>query len=487
MNGARMTAPAPMPEPRGWFVPALGIVLGITALRMAALTFDRTDLFVDEAQYWLWGQNLDFGYYSKPPLIAWVIRAFTSVLGTSDFSVRLPAMLFHAATALILGSLAARGTGARAGLWVAASYVTLPFVSLGSLLISTDTIMAPFLALALLFWFRAAEGRAGFGLAAGVALGLAALAKYAALYFLPGALLAALVSPALRPRLPAWALLLAGFGVVIGPNLAWNLSHDLTTLEHTADNVGWLRGTGGPGLHPDRMAGFLLAQFAVFGPVLFAVLAVLAFRRNPPPQRALLAFALPPLVVVAVQALLERAYANWAVSAYFAAVVLVVPWLLVRAPRLLWLSTALNLTVAVVLPALTVLAPWPSRDGQPLLARYLGQAALSRQVIGAARAAGAHTVLAAERDVLADLFYTGRDSGLAFRATRPAGRPLHYYQQMFPVSASDGPVLAVLATPPVCAGVGQQPVARFDTATGAHRKSRFAAYLIGGDCAVILR
>ena len=26
----------------------------------------------DEAYYWDWGRQLDYGYYSKPPLIAWL-------------------------------------------------------------------------------------------------------------------------------------------------------------------------------------------------------------------------------------------------------------------------------------------------------------------------------------------------------------------------------------------------------------------------------
>ena len=104
-----------MPERRGWLPAALLAVGAITLLRIVALWFNRTDLFVDESQYWLWGQNPDFGYYSKPPLIGWVIRAATE-LGGSDapFWVRLPGALFHGMTALILGALGARIMGARA-------------------------------------------------------------------------------------------------------------------------------------------------------------------------------------------------------------------------------------------------------------------------------------------------------------------------------------------------------------------------------------
>ena len=41
----------------------------VVVVRLAAMGFDRTDLYVDEAQYWLWGQHFDLGYFSKPPLI----------------------------------------------------------------------------------------------------------------------------------------------------------------------------------------------------------------------------------------------------------------------------------------------------------------------------------------------------------------------------------------------------------------------------------
>ena len=38
---------------RGWFKPAASLVLAVTAFRIGLLALDQTDLFVDEAQYWL--------------------------------------------------------------------------------------------------------------------------------------------------------------------------------------------------------------------------------------------------------------------------------------------------------------------------------------------------------------------------------------------------------------------------------------------------
>ncbi|MEI2806400.1 MAG: glycosyltransferase family 39 protein [Albidovulum sp.] len=468
---------------RGWFGPAAAVVAAVTAARIAALAFDRTDLFVDESQYWLWGQQLDLGYYSKPPLIAWVIRAVTELSGSdAPFFVRLPGAILHGITALILGAVAARLLDARAAVWTAVTYLTLPMAALGSLLISTDTVMAPFFAGAVLIYLRAVDtGRAGAAALAGVLAGLAVLAKYAGVYFLIGAGLAATFVPMARLSLRGWLLLLAAFAATVLPNLMWNLANQLATLEHTMDNVGWVRGEGRAGLNPAGLAEFLLAQFAVAGPVVFAAMLWGYARPVAPGLKALALLSAPPLVIVCVQALLDKAYANWAVAAYFAGTVLAVAVLGARAPRLLPVSLAINGAISVLLPLCIVLAPWPAVNGEPLLARYLGRGDLSRQIIAAAERQGLSTVAARDRDILADLFYTGRASGLAFAAPAPAGRPRNYYEQTYPLGGGPMPVLLVAGTAPRC--VAEPPVARFATAAGAYSGRSIAAWRVTADCA----
>lgn len=468
-----------------WYAPAARVVAVVTAFRIVALWFNQTDLYVDESQYWLWGQQLDFGYFSKPPLIGWVIRAVTDLAGNdAAFWVRLPASLFHAATALILGALAARHFGRVAAIWVATSYVTLPFVALGSLLISTDTIMAPFYAAALLFHFRAVEThRAGAAAMAGLCIGLAFLAKYAAAYFLLGAALAAIVAPEARLTARQTVAMLAVFALTIAPNVAWNLTHDLATVAHTMDNIGWVRGgTGAAGPNLSGLAEFALAQFAVFGPILFGTLIWGWLRGGMPQRRALTAFSLPVLLIVCIQALLSRAYANWAVATYFAGLLIVVPLLLSRALWMLRASVAVNVAICLLLPILTLLAPWPLLNGKPLLARYLGQADLSRQIIAAAEAAGVSTVVAADRAVLADLFYTGRDSGLSIRTPVPKGRPGSYYAQTFPLGSAEGPVLYVTEVAPICGAAPLPAFASLDTGRGAYAGRDLQLYLVSPGC-----
>lgn len=473
---------------RGWFPPAAGLVLAVTAARLIALAFNRTDLFVDESQYWLWGQSLDFGYYSKPPLIAWVIRFVTDLAGSdAPFWVRMPGALLHGLTALILAAAAARLWDGRAGFWVALSYVTLPFTTVGSLLISTDTIMAPWYAAALYFWIRlAGDGRARWAGWAGAAIGLAFLAKYAAIYFLLGAALAAVFVPAARVGWRNALVLALAFAAVAAPNVIWNLTHDLTTVSHTMDNVGWVRNESLlGGLNPAGLAEFFLSQVGVFGPVLFGAYlwSLVGAWREGGIARALLLQSLPVLLIVSFQAFAEKAYANWAVATYFAGTLLAVRFLLVRAPRLLPLSAALNGLVAVLLPILTVTAPAPEWQGAPLLKRYLGRADLSRQIIAAAQANGADAILVDDRDILADLFYTGAGAGLAIHAPRPDGRPRNYYEQTFPLPSAPGRVLAVQAAPPVCEGAPLAPVVPLATVGGAYQGRSLAAYLLPEGCA----
>src|SRR5688572_3051275 len=60
------------------------------------------DLSGDEAHYWEWSRRLDWGYYSKGPLVAWVIRGSTAVFGHEMWAVRLPALVFAALTCVLV-------------------------------------------------------------------------------------------------------------------------------------------------------------------------------------------------------------------------------------------------------------------------------------------------------------------------------------------------------------------------------------------------
>src|SRR6266446_10998787 len=145
-------------------------VATITALRLVWLALQPADLFPDEAQYWVWSQRLALGYYSKPPLVAWLIALTTGLFGDGEFAVRLSAPLLHAGAAIFVYATGARLFDRRAEFWSALAYASLPGVSVSAFIISTDAALLLFWAAALYCFIRAREdGGRGWWVAVGLA------------------------------------------------------------------------------------------------------------------------------------------------------------------------------------------------------------------------------------------------------------------------------------------------------------------------------
>ncbi|MBU2152523.1 MAG: glycosyltransferase family 39 protein, partial [Alphaproteobacteria bacterium] len=181
---------------------ALLLTAALTMARLVALFRTPLELYPDEAQYWLWSRTLDFGYYSKPPMIAWAIWATTAIGGDAEAWVRLSACLFQAGATVVVFLIGRRLYGGAVGLAAAALYGLMPGIQLSALVAATDAPLLFFLSLTILAYVTLleAEGRRRVLLAAGLgaALGLAFLSKYAAVYFVVGLVIHLAVSSRAR-------------------------------------------------------------------------------------------------------------------------------------------------------------------------------------------------------------------------------------------------------------------------------------------------
>ena len=54
-------------------------------IKIIALNLTTFNLFGDEAQYWLWSKEIEFGYFSKPPFLAWIIRVYITFFRVKFF------------------------------------------------------------------------------------------------------------------------------------------------------------------------------------------------------------------------------------------------------------------------------------------------------------------------------------------------------------------------------------------------------------------
>ncbi len=305
------------------------MILMITIARSIAVIATPLGLGVDEAQYWLWSQEFDFGYYTKPPLTSWIIGLSHALFGHETWAVRLPAAWLHLATALVLWRAAAWLYGDAAGRWAAMLWILLPAVTLGSAIISTDTPLLLAWSLGLLAIISVMTGRhtphRGL-LFAGLALGAGMLAKYAAAYFILSLLLFFIWQQRHKSFCGMSALLAFAGGLLLAasPNLTWNLLHDFTTVRHLGDNANLGRQSHDTG----NMLGFFAAQFGVGGPAVFGLMCLIILPPyRDPARRMLICFSAPPILIIAIQAFFSEANANWAVAAMPALVIWLDGWL----------------------------------------------------------------------------------------------------------------------------------------------------------------
>ncbi|WP_174301313.1 glycosyltransferase family 39 protein [Caulobacter sp. S45] len=428
-----------------WTLALIGL---ITAVRVAGLFASPVELYPEEAQYWLWSRHLAFGYFSKPPMIAWAIAA-TTHFGGGEAWVRLTAPLAHGVAALAMAAAGRRLYDGWTGLWGAVLYSLAPGVQLSSAVIATDCLVMACSALAVLSyagWLTSegAEGRLGWAAGLGVSLGLGALAKYAIVYIALGLGLHAVLSPAVRRR---WrgreVAVAAGVAVAaLSPNLLWNAAHGFQTVAHTAHSADWNEATDtasvrSPKAHASLITaraapGFLLAQLGVFGPIPFVALVVgaaLATRRRRTEAAApgwsadgaLGCLTAPALVLILLESLIARANANWAAVAYVPAALLVAAWLLRwRAGLWLWLTAGSEAAMMAVFLAAAV-SP-RAADAMHMansFKRARGWEAVDALAKGAARRLGPSSLSAIavdDRFTFNALAYYGRDDW-------PAGAP----------------------------------------------------------------
>jgi len=336
---------------------AIALVLGLLLIRVIALVLSPYGLHGDEAQYWAWAQDLDWGYFSKPPMVAWLIAATTAIFGDAEWAARLASPLLHSGTAFLIFLAGRKAFSPRTGFWASAVYMLMPAVWVSSMIISTDAALLFFWALGLYAWIslrRALSWR--YALLLGVAIGLGIMSKYAMLFFIPPLIIASLFDEPTRKSI--WNLKGAMAGLItiaiIAPNIWWNSAHDFATFAHTASNTNLEGKTHF--FHPLEFLTFLRDQFGVFGPVPFVLLLIVlsgiiklimhrgikADTANPSVFIYLALFSLTPLLIISGQAFLSRANANWGVSAYPSAALLLAAATIHLEPIQNWRKNWLN-------------------------------------------------------------------------------------------------------------------------------------------------
>lgn len=340
-----------MPRERKIFLIALALWL---LFNFGYLHLNCFDLSGDEAYYWDWSRRPALGYYSKPPLTAYIIRALTWAGGDTEWAIRSGALLFSAGSVAALYALTLRITrNERAALLAALSTLATPLAWAGAMIMTIDAPLMFFWVLAMYCFHRALRGERAMWAAAGLALGLGMLSKYtmAALYVSFALYLALADRKWLKTPWP-WLALGISLACMSGA-LYWNWLHGWVSIRHTA-------GIGAPDRHgPLEALGNLLNYFAgqlgVVSPILFGFYgwALWQCARRMRENRDALFLCLCFGVLFgfyALVSLLRAPNANWPVCAYPTAAI-AFGWMWTERPQSQsarrWLAVALLLGCAI--------------------------------------------------------------------------------------------------------------------------------------------
>jgi 4-amino-4-deoxy-L-arabinose transferase-like glycosyltransferase len=313
------------------FIARIGVML---------LFVNGADLAGDEAYYWDWGRRPDWCYYSKPPMIGWMMGAIGSLTGNAEWGIRFAALLLGTVTLIIIHSIALLLFDARTA-FLTAVLVLLTIANAGlNLLLTIDAPLLLCWTLGLLLFWCAAEKPKDimpwFALA--LVIGFGTLSKQMMLAFPALMLVFAAVSPEDRPLLRnprMWLAILFGMAFII-PVLRWNQQHAWITLEHTKhhfdaanlDFGGWL----------GRTLENVGLQALIYTPVTFVALiaamiaAVKQRKQLTRPVLFVLLASAPALACFALLALRQRINPNWPAAFFVPAFILAAAWLRGAAP-----------------------------------------------------------------------------------------------------------------------------------------------------------
>ena len=249
------------------------LILVKAALLILFIHSESIGLGPDEAQYWTWSKNLSFGYYSKPPGIAWQIFLGTLYAGDTELGVRLLSVVIGSLYPLLIYFLAwSLGLNTLACFFAGLMMAFIPLGVMGSFFAITDVGM-------LLFWILAclsasssiAQNKIPRYYLIGFFIALGALFKWPIYILWIFILLFWSFNRFMISKHAIGGFIISLLGMI--PALIWNIYHEFSTFRHVFSTI-YVPKAVEPSLNMVRgnFLDFFGAQAALVSPILFALL-----------------------------------------------------------------------------------------------------------------------------------------------------------------------------------------------------------------------
>ncbi len=311
-------------------------LLAISVFRIYYIQQGPLDLSPDEAHYWEWSRRLDWSYYSKGPMIAYLIYIGTTILGDNVFGIRVMAVIFSVFSSIFIYALGRSLYDEKVGLFSAILLQIIPLFSTYGIIFTIDSPFIFFWILSLFSFWQAINCNSlcvthnelkenhdtsrinnlsmFYWILLGISIGFGLLTKYtmALFYLCSFFFLLSRERRLLFTKGPYIAFFISL--LVFSPVILWNAEHNWVTLRHTAGQAQIAEGLR---ITVKYFFEFIGSQVGVITPLLFILMAVsLWIQRKQKEGSLLFWFFTPVIAFFLLKSLQGKVQANWALPGY---------------------------------------------------------------------------------------------------------------------------------------------------------------------------
>jgi 4-amino-4-deoxy-L-arabinose transferase-like glycosyltransferase len=347
----------------------LGVVL---AVRLVWHGFGPIGVAGDEAYYWDWSRRLAWGYFSKPPGIAWANWVAGLLSGNSAFGMKAMATVMAVGGVMFVFMALRKLVSEKVAMACAIAVLLLPGNLLLGSFMTTDCFLVFFWNLGLWMTTRLLKDER------------ASTATYVTIFFAIG--LGSLFKQMMMVQIPLlwitmlwmrrevffdWRLHAATFGslVFLLPVLLWNVSNDWITVEHTAHHFE--QGQNGVLAVLERLGVLYGVSAGLLSPVIFclAVAAAVVVTRRlgkaSTGEKLLWLWGVLPIVVMSLMVFRQAVNPNWPAVYFYSLVALAAS---VFSERGRWWGVGVKVAggLSVALMVFAFVLPLLQREGGPL-------------------------------------------------------------------------------------------------------------------------
>lgn len=305
----------------------------------------KASLLVEEAYYWNYSQHLDWSYLDHPPMVALLIKGFTTLLGNNEFGVR-SASLFCWFITILFSYKLSELVQPQSGCYTVLLLATLPFFFFQSIVMTPDVSLITGWSACLYFLYRSLiQHNATAWYWTGLWLGLGLLSKYTIGLIALTTLAYVFIEPKARWWLtrkePYLASLIAA--LLFTPVIYWNAHHEWASFIFQTSR----RFNSTTSIHIHILIVvvlFFITPLGIIGLWELAKKKASYLNLAPEKKRFLQYYTFIPLIFFSLFSLNHEVNFNWSGPLFLA----LLPWLSItmlnhQMKRTLWFSMALGL------------------------------------------------------------------------------------------------------------------------------------------------